>query len=258
MNERPELRTTGAGSAVVGNERTTALASAVLLPLIVGALLTAARTRVLLSAHIVVGVVLVGPLAVKIGSTGYRFVRYYRGSAPFVAKGPPLPVLRVLAPLLLAATLALIASGIALDVTGPDHGGPLIPLHNVTAMIWLPMIAIHVFAHLRSVPSRIVDDWRRQPAEPASGRGRRLTLILGALVGGTIATTLTVPLNTAWIDWTKTNAAGPPAPLLAGTLATTLVLLPRRVRAALVSGPDTDRGDTQDRSSSPGPPETPP
>jgi len=60
-------------SAVVGNERLTALAGAVLLVLIVVELMTTAYLRAGLSAHVFVGVVLSGPLAVKIGSTFYRF-----------------------------------------------------------------------------------------------------------------------------------------------------------------------------------------
>jgi hypothetical protein len=70
------LRSTQAVAGVVGNERLTALAGAVLLVLIVVELVTSVRLRMLLSAHVVAGVVLAGPLAVKLGSTGYRFVRY--------------------------------------------------------------------------------------------------------------------------------------------------------------------------------------
>jgi hypothetical protein len=50
-------------SVVVGNERMTALAGAVLLVLILVELVTAAYLRTLLSAHVLVGVLLAGPLA---------------------------------------------------------------------------------------------------------------------------------------------------------------------------------------------------
>ncbi len=60
---------------VVGNERLTALAGAVLLALILVEVVTLPNLRELLSVHVLVGVLLAGPLAVKIGSTGYRFVR---------------------------------------------------------------------------------------------------------------------------------------------------------------------------------------
>ncbi len=75
-------------SGVIGNERLTALAGAVLLVLIVVELVTVPNLRALLSVHVLVGVLLAGPLAVKLGSTGYRFLRYYTGSPAYVRKGP--------------------------------------------------------------------------------------------------------------------------------------------------------------------------
>ena len=56
---------------VVGNERLTALAGAVLLVLMVVELVTVANLRAGLSVHVLIGVLLAGPLAVKLGSTGY-------------------------------------------------------------------------------------------------------------------------------------------------------------------------------------------
>src|SRR5438128_8102981 len=150
---------------VVGNERMTALAGAVLLVLILVELVTTANLRALVSVHVLVGVLLAGPLAVKIGSTFYRFLRYYTKSPAFVRKGPPRLALRVLAPLLLATTLVVIGSGLALLVTGPTQAGPLRAVHIISSVVWLPMLAIHVFAYIRQVPGLIVDDWRTHPAE---------------------------------------------------------------------------------------------
>src|SRR5438105_9963339 len=94
-----------AQATVIGNERLTALASAALLVLILAELVTLANLRALLSPHIFVGVLLASPLVVKLGSTGYRFLRYYTGSPAFVRKGPPGPGQRLLAPVLVATTL---------------------------------------------------------------------------------------------------------------------------------------------------------
>jgi hypothetical protein len=44
----------------------------------------------------------------KIGSTGYRMVRYYRGSPPYREKGPPQLVLRAVAPGVVLSTLAVV------------------------------------------------------------------------------------------------------------------------------------------------------
>ena len=62
-------------SAVVGNERLTALAGAVLLVLIVVELVSSASLHAGIAIHIFVGVLLVGPLAVKLGSTRLRAQR---------------------------------------------------------------------------------------------------------------------------------------------------------------------------------------
>src|SRR2546421_7992736 len=133
-------------SGVIGNERLTALAGAVLLVLFVVELVTVSNLRALLSVHILVGVGLSGPLAIKLGSTGYRFVRYYTGSPAYVRKGPPRLPLRLLAPLLVATTLVVVGSGIALVVSGPAQAGPLILVHGLSTPTWPPLIAIHVFA----------------------------------------------------------------------------------------------------------------
>ncbi len=71
------------------NRRLTAAAGAALLTTIVAQLATLANLAALLSVHVLVGVLMAGPLAVKLGSTGWRFVRYYAGSPAYVCEGPP-------------------------------------------------------------------------------------------------------------------------------------------------------------------------
>lgn len=222
-----DARNAAAWSTVVGNERLTTLAGAVLLVLIVIELVAAAILRALLSVHVFVGVLLAGPLVVKLSSTGYRFLRYYAGSPAFVRKGPPRLALRVLAPLLVAITLLVIGSGIGLVVTGPAQPGPLLAMHNISALIWLPLIAIHTFAYIRRVPRSLADDWSRLPAEQAPGRGRRLGVNLGALIGGVVAAILVLPIAAPWNAWSETNQTVP-APLIVGTVLAALALLATR------------------------------
>src|SRR5207244_1915793 len=128
----------------VGNERLTALAGAVLLVLILVELVSSANLHALLPIHIFVGVLLAGPLVVKLGSTGYRFLRYYTQSPAYVRSGPPRLPLRVLASLLVVTTLAVVGSGIGLVVAGPAQAGLLRRLHSVSAVLWLALIAVHV------------------------------------------------------------------------------------------------------------------
>lgn len=215
--------------AVVGNERLTTLAGAVLLVLIVVELVTTAALHALLSAHVFVGVLLAGPLVVKLGSTGYRFLRYYTGSPAFVRKGPPHLALRVLAPLLLATTLVLIGSGIGLLVRGPAQPGPLLAVHNISALIWLPMIAIHTFAYVWRIPRSLADDWSTSPAEQAPGRGWRVGVNLGALLGGTVAAVLVLPSAAPWLVWLQTSQ-NIPAPFIVGMVFAALALLATRYR----------------------------
>jgi hypothetical protein len=108
---------------VVGNERLTALTSAVLLVLFAVEIVTVVLLRGLMPLHFFVGVLLIGPVAVKTASTGWLFLRYYTRH-PGPAQGTARPAMRVLSPLLLASTLAMIGSGVAPAVTGPAPGGP--------------------------------------------------------------------------------------------------------------------------------------
>lgn len=216
-----------AQSAVVGNERMTALAGAVLLVLILVELVSAAYLRTLLSVHVFFGVLLVGPLVVKLGSTGSRFLRYYTKSPAFVRKGPPHLALRVLAPLLIATTLVVIGSGIGLVVTGPTQAGPLLPLHGFSVLVWLPLIAIHVFAYIWRVPRLVADDWSKPSAEQAPGRGRRLGMNLGVLLLGAIAAILLLPASAPWITWSLTNGTIP-APMIVGMIVAAFALLATR------------------------------
>src|SRR2546426_6933444 len=89
-----------------------------------------------------------GPLVVKLGSTGYRFLRSSTRAPAYVRSGPPRLPLRVLAPLLLVTTLVVVGSGIGLVVAGPAQSSILRTLHSLSVLIWLWLLAIHVVAYL--------------------------------------------------------------------------------------------------------------
>lgn len=208
---------------VVGNERLTALVSLVLLVLIIVELVTSAFLRLWLPAHTVVGVLLAGPLLVKTGSTGWRFLRYYTRVPAYVRRGPPPLVLRVLGPVLLVTTLVMVGSGIGLVVTGPLQ--PFLLTHVFSALVWLPLIAVHSLAHLRQVPRSIASDWStRQGSRFPVGRGLRLGTNLGALLLGVIGAWLLFPAATPLFAWGQTNVIGV-GPFLVGMGAALLVIL---------------------------------
>lgn len=212
-------------SAVVGNERITALAGAVLLVLLLVEIVSTAILHTLLSIHVFVGVLLAGPLVVKLGSTGWRFLRYYTGSPAFVHRGPPHLMLRIMAPLLIAATLGVIGSGIGLVVIGPRYAADLLlPLHGFFVFVWLPLIAIHVFAHILRVPRLVADDWSSPSGKSlAAGRGYRIGMNLGAVLAGTVAAILLFPGAAPWIVWSQTNETI--VPMIVGMVVAILALL---------------------------------
>ncbi len=215
-------------SSVVGNERLTALAGAVLLMLIVIELVSSASLHAGLAVHIFVGVGLSGPLVVKIGSTGYRFLRYYTRSPAFVRRGPPRLALRVLAPLLLVTTLVVIGSGIGLVVTSPEQAGLLLPMHNLSVLVWLSLIAIHVCAYIWRTPRLVADDWRKPSGRSLqNARGLRLGVNLGALLAGAVAAILLFPGTAPWVVWSQTTQMIP-APLIVGLIIAALALLATR------------------------------
>lgn len=223
-SESMDLEQQQAGA--IGNERLTALVSLVLLVLIIVELVTSALLRIWLPAHTVVGVLLVGPLLVKMGSTGWRFLRYYTRAPAYVRRGPPPLVLRVLGPVLLATTLVMVGSGIGLVVTGPLQ--PFLLTHVFSSLVWLPLIAVHSLAHLQQVPRSIASDWStRQGSRFPVRRRLRLGTNLGALLLGVIAAVILFPAAIPLFAWGQTHAIGV-GPFLVGMGAALLVGLAAR------------------------------
>jgi hypothetical protein len=197
---------------MAANQRLTAMAGAALLVVFVVEVATVSNLGTLLSVHVFVGVLMAGPLAVKLGSTGWRFVRYYTGSPAFVRHGPPPLPLRLLAPVVIVSTLAVAGSGFALLVAGPAAHGPFVALHVVSFLVWMPAIAIHTIAHFLEVPRLIAEDWKRG----APGRRLRPGVTLGTLAAGTVAALLLSPVAAPWTAWVDAGNAPGQAFLVVG------------------------------------------
>lgn len=208
-------------SAVVRNERLTALAGAVLFVLIVTELVITANLHSLISVHIFVGVLLSGPLIVKMCSTGYRFFRFYTRSPSFVQKGPPNIWLRLLAPFLVFITFLVFISGFGLAFVGPTHTGLFFKIHAVSVALWLPLIAVHIYAHIRRVPRLISNDWNGQLG--VSGRNGRLGINIIGLLVGAIAAIIMIPVSAPWHHWRIGH--GLPSPLTLGIIAAVFAVL---------------------------------
>src|SRR5215471_16465349 len=117
------------GGGPAGNARLTAWVGLVLLALFAAELVTLLDVRGLVSWHVAVGIALIPPALVKTGSTGWRIVRYYTGNRPYRRAGPPPLLLRVLGPLVVLTTLAVLGTGVLLLVVGA--GASLHPLLTV-------------------------------------------------------------------------------------------------------------------------------
>jgi len=188
---------------VDGNERLTAATAVVLVVLLAALGITILSIGPLIWWHVLLGMLLIPPVLLKLGSTGWRFARYYAGSPEYVRRGPPLLPLRLMAPLVIAATLAVFATGVALLVVGPA-GGVLVGLHKASFVVWLVVTAIHVLAHLRSVPQLVAADWRRRPVPPEGrvpGTALRSLLLAGSIVFGAILALATIRYAQPWVHW---------------------------------------------------------
>ena len=204
--ENPTDKTRG-DTGVAGNERLTALTGSVLLVLFAVEIVTVILLRALMPAHFFVGVLLIGPVAVKSASTGWRFLRYYSRHPAYRRKGPPGPAMRALAPLLLASTLAVIGSGIALAFTGPAPA-VLVRVHVISFLFWLVLIVVHVAAYAARVPKLIRQDWPQRAAPPPPGRWARLAVNIAALVGAGIAAFFLLPTASPWAGWPEQEVSG--------------------------------------------------
>lgn len=179
-----------------GNERLTAMTGAVLLILFAVEGVTLLAKHALLPLHFFVGFLLVGPVVLKLGSTGYRFVRYYTGSAPYVRKGPPVLLLRLLGPVVIATSTGVIGSGIGLAFFGPV---PILLLaHKGFFILWFGAMTIHVLWYAPQLPRMLMTG--RTASRPATmaGTGRRWLLLSFALAAGLALALATYHLAGSW------------------------------------------------------------
>jgi hypothetical protein len=184
---------------VAGNARLTGGVAAALLVLLAAEGATIPLIGQLLGPHIFIGMLLIPPVGLKLGSTGYRFARYYSGNPPFVRKGPPHLLLRLLAPGVVLTTLALFGTGVALLIAGPPSD-TLMFAHKLSFIAWVALMTLHVLGHVLEVPSLALADWRRNgPSEARlAGAGMRAMALGLAILGGGVLALLTYSAAHPW------------------------------------------------------------
>jgi hypothetical protein len=169
---------------VEANARLTASTSGVLFVLLAAEGVTILRVRGLLGAHVFIGLMLIPPVALKIGSTGYRFVRYYTGNPAYRQKGPPPVMLRLIGPAVVVLTAVVLASGVALLLVPSSSRHTLLELHKLSFVAWFVVTAVHVLGHLGDTARLAPPDWVRRPARALTGApGRRAAVITALVVG---------------------------------------------------------------------------
>ena len=185
-----------------GNARLTALSGMVLFVLLAALGLTIVGIHRLISAHAFLGMLLLGPLAVKLGSTGWRFFRYYTGDPEYGRAGPPQPILRVLAPLVVLTTLAVFGTGVALLAVNPGRGSTLVFLHKASFILWFGLMTIHVLAYLPRAMSRsLAEVAKRGSAVVLQHRSRRLAVLGLSLVVGLALGVAGLSWIHPWVHW---------------------------------------------------------
>ncbi|HLY48009.1 MAG TPA: hypothetical protein VKR21_02335 [Solirubrobacteraceae bacterium] len=218
MNETVSPATTGAragtrarrpvsrlfGGGVDGNEQLTAMTGAVLIVMLAALGLTIVRIGQLIWLHLFLGLLLMGPVFLKLASTGYRFLRYYARAAIYRAKGPPMPALRAMGPVVVITTLLVFISGVVLLFNGPRGRATLSVVHKASFIVWLMFMGIHVLAHLpalgrtlRAVP--IVAASPHEPvSDPRAGAIGRWLAIGGGIVSGLVLAVVLIPHFGVW------------------------------------------------------------
>jgi hypothetical protein len=180
---QPRSESRDAAEPVARNRRLTALAGIVLYVLLLALAATVVDVRRLLIAHYLVGLLLIPPVILKLGSTGYRFLRYYSGSETFrLAGAPPLLLRFIIAPVLVLSTAAVFATGLELWLFGLQFGSVWISWHTLSAVVMLIAVAAHVLAHTRLSAGVFAEEVMARREAVLSPR----SLVVASLVSGAV------------------------------------------------------------------------
>jgi hypothetical protein len=187
-----------------GNEQLTALTGAILIVALAVLGLTIVRIGQLIWLHLFLGLLLIGPVALKMASTGYRFALYYLKDPIYRRKGPPETWLRIIAPTVVFTTVGVFATGVPLIFISPAHREPLAEIHKVFFIVWLVFTGLHVLGHLPAMPSQLRgSDRSRVPGLDDSGRLARGLALATAIVGGLVLAIVLIPHFEAWTSSTS-------------------------------------------------------
>jgi hypothetical protein len=186
------------GDGVEANARLTGMTAVVLLVLLAVEGFTILRIGKLLTLHVVIGMVLVPPVLLKIGSTTWRFARYYLGSPEYRRKGPPPALLRLLGPFLVVLTVAVLGTGVALLLGPASLRRQFLFLHKATFILWIAAMIVHVLGHIVDTAHLAPRDFYRRTRHQIRGAGARQWALVGTLCCGALLAIAVAPKIGPW------------------------------------------------------------
>jgi hypothetical protein len=172
---------------VEANRRLTALTGIALFVLLGAEGITIVAIHRLLPAHFFIGLLLVPAVVLKMASTGYRFVRYYTGDLAYRRAGPPSLPLRLLAPLVLVSTVAVLVTGVELWLFGQRFGLIWLTAHKLSFLVWFVATGAHVLGHFDRAPALALADVRADGYRVPGAMTRRSLVGASLLFGAVLA-----------------------------------------------------------------------
>jgi hypothetical protein len=169
-----------------GNARLTASVAVVIFVLLAAEGVTVLQIHRMLTPHVFIGMLLVPPILLKVGSTVWKFARYYLGTSAYREKGPPVWPLRLLGPVVVVLTLTLFASGIALLFGPLSWRSFLLLVHKASFLLWLGVMGLHVLGHLVDTASLAPRDWLRRTRRQVKGAGGRQWTVAASVAVGLV------------------------------------------------------------------------
>ena len=206
---RPQHRIRRRTGGAESNSRLTASVAAVLLVLLAAEGFTILRVGRLLTPHVFIGMLLVPPVLLKMGSTLWRFTRYYTGDEDYRRKGPPLPLLRLLGPVVIVLTAVVFGTGIVLLLGPGTLRSQMLRLHQLSFIAWFGAMTIHVLGHVVETARVAPRDWMRRTRHQVDGAGARQWAVAISLALGLVLAVAVVPQIGPWLHGGQHAVIGP-------------------------------------------------
>lgn len=167
--------------------------------------------------HFFVGFLLIPLVAIKLGSTGYKFAQYYLLRGPrYHEAGPPGLLARLIAPLMVLSILVLFVSGWEMWSFENQFGVAWIPVHVFASIVFVGALTVHVVLHVREAHDEAAADFAAAAAPSevsvseedwAAGRLTRRALLGTGLASGAVLAFSTAQFPVA-VSWLSPKRAG--------------------------------------------------